>query len=229
MYVIAGLPLAVVGFAANLVTLWFPMIQASAPAMRKLGDANRFLAFRLAGERVPPPPPMCAGHIHLRTPDPAGVSALVAAHGGRVRELKDEGRHGSQLKISGLPAARLAGLAAAENITVSDIYTHPGWMELKNPDMPALRARAYLALKLPVSVVGLFVSGCCWLFGLGFLLYPVLWEIAHHTQPVAAGTPIGLGALTGITLPGSFAAIPVGAAMLLAAPWLTPRPPPTGR
>jgi signal transduction histidine kinase len=222
VYVIAGLPLAVVGFAASLTTLWFPMIQASAPAMRKLGDANRFLAFRLAGERVPPPPPMrTGGHIHLRTPDPARVSALVAAHGGRVRELKDEGRHGSQLKITGLPAARLAGLAAAENITVSGIHTHPGWMEIRDPDMPALRARAYLALKLPVSVVGLFVSGCCWLFGLGYLLYPVLWEIAHHTQPVAAGTPIGLGALTGITLAGSFAAIPVGAAMLLAAPWLT--------
>jgi hypothetical protein len=226
MYVIAGLPLAVVGFAANVITCWHPLfIAVSAPAMRKLGEANRFLVFRLAGERVPPPPPMRVDpHFHLRTPDPARVSALVAAHGGRIRELKDEGRRDSRLKITGMPAARLTGLAAAGNITLSDIRTHSRrmsatWAGLT--DKPAWRARGYLALKLPVSVVGLFVSGCCWVFGLGYLLYPVLWEIAHYTPSVAAGTPIGLGALMGITLPGSFAAIPVGAAMLLAAPWLT--------
>jgi len=50
VYVIAGLPLAVVGFAANVITCWFPpFIAASAPTMRKLGEANRSLAFRLAG------------------------------------------------------------------------------------------------------------------------------------------------------------------------------------
>ena len=222
VYVIAGLPLAVVGFAANVITCWFPpFIAASAPTMRKLGEANRSLAFRLAGERVPPPPPIrVLSHVHLRTPDPTRVSALVAAHGGRVLELRSDERRRGRLKITGMSAARLAGLAAAENITVSGIHTHGWTLDAGIIDKPGWRARGYLALKLPVSVVGLFVSGCCWLFGLGYLLYPVLWEVAHHTSPVAAGTPIGLGALTGITLLGSFAAIPVGAAMLLAAPWL---------
>ncbi|HEY6478645.1 MAG TPA: hypothetical protein VIZ00_01365 [Streptosporangiaceae bacterium] len=90
---IAGLPLAVVGFAAAVISCGLPLLLASAPAMRKLGEASRFLAFRLAGERVPPPPPMrVEPHVHLRTPDPARVSALVAAHVGRVQELKDGGR-----------------------------------------------------------------------------------------------------------------------------------------
>jgi signal transduction histidine kinase len=216
-YVIAGLPLAVVGFAANAVTFAHPiLIAVSMPAMRKLGEANRFLACRLAGERVPPPPPMrVEPHVHLRTPDLARVSVLVTGHGGQVRH------HGGRLKITGMPAARVAGLAAAGNIAVSDIRSHSGWLKAAFTDKPGWRARGYLALKLPVSVVGLFVSGFCWLFGLGYLFYPVLWEIAHHTASVAPGTPIGLGALMGITLPGSFAAIPVGAAMLLVAPWLT--------
>ncbi|HEY6478644.1 MAG TPA: sensor domain-containing protein [Streptosporangiaceae bacterium] len=120
-----------------------------------------------------------------------------------------------------MPAARLTGLAAAQNITVSGIRSHSGQIEAGIIDRPAWRARGYLALKLPLSVVGLLVSGCCWLFGLGYLLYPVLWEIAHHAPSVAPGTPVGLGALMRISLPRSFAAIPVGAAMLLAAPWLT--------
>jgi Putative sensor len=215
VYVIAGLPLAVVGFTASVISFVNPILIAlSTPAMRKLGEANRFLARRLAGEQVPPPPPMRREpHVHLRTPDPARASVLITAHGGRVRHRS------SDLKITGMPSARLVELAAAEKLAVSDIRSHLDWFTAALYDKPGWRARGYLALKLPVSVVGLFVSGCCWLFGLGYLLYPVLWEIAHHTRSVAAGTPIGLSALTGITLPGSFAAIPVGAAMLLAAPW----------
>jgi signal transduction histidine kinase len=216
-YVIAGLPLAMVGFAADALTFVHPVLTAvSMPAMRKLGEANRLLARQLAGERVPPPPAMrVEPHVHVRTPDQARLSVLVTAHGGRVRH------HGGRLKVIGVPAARLAGLAAAENIAVSDIRSHSGWLKAAFTDKPGWRARAYLALKLPVMVVGLFVSGSCWLFGLGYLLYPVLWEIAHHVPSVAPGTPIGLGALMGISLPASFTAIPVGAAMLLAAPWLT--------
>ncbi|MGP8001263.1 MAG: sensor domain-containing protein [Streptosporangiaceae bacterium] len=215
-YVIAGLPLAVAGFAANALTFVPPiLIAVSMPAMRKLGEANRFLARQLAGERVSPPPPVrVKPHVHLRTRDPARLSVLATAHGGRVRQ------HGGRVKITGIPPARLVGLATAENIAVSGIRSHSGWLKAAFTDKPGWRARGYLALKLPVSVVGLFVSGCCWMFGLGYLLYPVLWEIAHHVPSVAPGTPFGLGALMGITLAYSFAAIPLGAAMLLAAPWL---------
>jgi len=216
-YVIAGLPLAVAGFAANAFT-FVPviLIAVSMPAMRRLGEANRLLAGRLTGERVPPPPPMrVRPHIRLRTPDPARLSVLARAHGGRVRQ------HGGRLRVTGMPVPRLVGLATAEGIAVSDIRSHSGWLRAALTDKPGWRARAYLALKLPVSVVGLFVSGCCWMFGLGYLAYPVLWEIAHHVPSVAPGTPFGLGALMGVTLAYSFAAIPLGAAMLLAAPWLT--------
>jgi signal transduction histidine kinase len=218
-YVIAGFPLAAVGFAADALTFVHPiLIAVSMPAMRKLGEANRSLARQLAGERVPPPPPMrVEPHVHLRTPDQARLTVLVTARGGRVRHRGGRCR----LQITGMPAARLAGLAKTENIAVSDIRSHSGWLKAAFTDKPGWRARGYLALKLPLSVVGLFVSGGCWLFGLGYLLYPVLWEIAHHVPSVAPGTPFGLGALMGISLVSSFAAIPLGAAMLLAAPWLT--------
>jgi signal transduction histidine kinase len=104
-----------------------------------------------------------------------------------------------------------------------------GWFTAAVTDSVAWRTRAYLALKLPVSVLGGYVAGFFWLGGFGYLTYPVWWEIFHnvsfrvngviHADPVTNPGPFG--GITVPTLPLSFVLIPVGAVALLAAPWLT--------
>jgi signal transduction histidine kinase len=104
-----------------------------------------------------------------------------------------------------------------------------GWLRSTLGDGPGWRARGYLVLKLPVGLLGLLVAGWFWLGGLAYLTFPIWWEIAHripitvdgvrHPDPVTNPGPVG--AVHVLTLAGSFLLIPVGAAALLAAPWLT--------
>jgi signal transduction histidine kinase len=91
-------------------------------------------------------------------------------------------------------------------------------------DIPGWRARGYLMLKLPVSLLGVVAAGCTWLAGLWYLTYPVWWEIFRRIPITVDGVsadPGTAGAIHVLTLPGSFLLIPVGAALLLAAPCLT--------
>jgi signal transduction histidine kinase len=96
-------------------------------------------------------------------------------------------------------------------------------------DIPGWRARGYLVLKLPVSLLGVLAVGATWLTGLWYLTYPVWWEIFHGipitvngvSQPDPVTNPGPVGAVHVLTLPGSFLLIPIGAVLLLAAPWLT--------
>jgi signal transduction histidine kinase len=91
------------------------------------------------------------------------------------------------------------------------------------------RVMAYLLVKLPVGVVEL-AAVFFWVGGLVNLSYPLWWgAFRNHpagTQlsPVPVFTPfgwLGQGTFRVATLPGTFAAAAAGAAMLLAAPWLT--------
>ena len=102
-------------------------------------------------------------------------------------------------------------------------------------------------LKLPLAVAGLAVAAGCWLVGLFFLTFPAWWALLTHVLP----TPTAVSKLCrpgGLctTLPGSIhtapnphvlvtidgigtvnlaqhqlVLLPLGAALLLAAPWLT--------
>jgi len=54
-------------------------------------------------------------HADLRKPDLARASVLGTAHGGRVPH------YGRLLESTGMPAVRLAGLAAAENIALAPL------------------------------------------------------------------------------------------------------------
>ncbi len=104
-----------------------------------------------------------------------------------------------------------------------------GWFTAAVTDPVAWRTRAYLALKLPVSVLGGYVAGFFWLGGFGYLTYPLWWEIFHnvsfrvngviHADPVTNPGPFG--GVNVPTLPDSFVLIPLGVVTLLAAPWLT--------
>jgi signal transduction histidine kinase len=104
-----------------------------------------------------------------------------------------------------------------------------GWLRSALSDAPGWRARGYLLLKLPVSLLGLLAAAYFWLGGLVYLTFPLWWEVFHripiridgvsHPDPVTSPGPIEN--LHVLTLRGSFLLIPVGAAALLAAPWVT--------
>jgi signal transduction histidine kinase len=71
-----------------------------------------------------------------------------------------------------------------------------------------MRARVYFLLKLPLAVAGVVVAAGGWLGGLFFLTFPAWWTLASRNL---------LGV---VNLPTSFAFLPLGAALLLAGPWL---------
>jgi signal transduction histidine kinase len=93
-------------------------------------------------------------------------------------------------------------------------------------DGPGLRAVAYLALKLPVAVAGAYAV-FVWAAGLVNLSYPFWWGLFRNhppdvqLRPVPASTPFPGRVFHVATFPGTFLVFAVGAAMVLAAPWVT--------
>jgi signal transduction histidine kinase len=91
------------------------------------------------------------------------------------------------------------------------------------------RVMAYLLAKLPVGLIELYAVSL-WIGGLVNLGYPLWWGAFRNPppgvrlSPLPVFTPFGLsgeGTFRVATLPGTFAAAAAGAAMLLAAPWVT--------
>ncbi|MGX6603136.1 sensor domain-containing protein [Micromonosporaceae bacterium Da 78-11] len=96
-------------------------------------------------------------------------------------------------------------------------------------DAAGWRVVAYQLAKLPVGLIELYAV-FFWVGGLVNLGYPLWWgAFRNHPpgvtlSPVPVFTPFGLfgeGTFRVATLPGTFAAAAAGAAMLLAAPWVT--------
>jgi signal transduction histidine kinase len=104
------------------------------------------------------------------------------------------------------------------------------WLGIGLRDGPSWRAMAYLLVKLPVVLLAAYAVWF-WVGGLVNLSFPVWWlsfrnhPPGGHLSPVSVSTPFdpaGLGShFTVATFPGTYAAAATGAAMLLAAPWVT--------
>ena len=210
-YAIISVPLAV----AALVFI-IPMLgngglwAASAPGVRKFGAVNRFLARRLLGEDVPAPQPLRPyPYVRVRTPDAARLTALAEAEGARVRQ------RGNQVRIIGLPASRITELTTEERIAIYALRPESswGWVRGAFRDRAAWQARGYFALKLPVAVASLLIAAVFWLAGLFYLTYPIWWALAK-VSPWLFGGHFGM-------LADSFLLVPLGAILLLVAPWLT--------
>ncbi|MGH3177341.1 MAG: sensor histidine kinase [Streptosporangiaceae bacterium] len=180
---------------------------ASAPGVRKLGAASRFLARGLLGEDVPAPPRLRPALIFkVRTPAAARLAVIADAAGGKVRVWETK----PGITVRKLPPDRIAELAAEARITIDKmepINAVLRWIAGRIVDPATWRARAYFAVKLPLAGIGLAVAGACWLGGLYFLTFPAWWELGLHK-------------LVGVNLTGGFVLVPIGAAMILAAPWL---------
>ena len=130
-------------------------------------------------------------------------------------------------------AARLLGLRVAPPPPLRPQPGVAGWARAGLTDPAGWRACAYLVLKLPVSVLGLLIAGTIWLYGLVLLTFPLWWEILHllavrlpaaaWPQPGSwpAGVVLNAGPIyhSAATLPGTFRLVPLGAVLVLAAPW----------
>ena len=211
-YVIITFPLAI-GAAVFII----PMLAngvlwgASAPGVRKLGAASRLLARTLLGEDVPAPQPLQRyPYVRVRTPEAVRLTALVSAEGARVRP------RGQDIAIMGLPASRIADLAAEDRIAIHAMRPQrTSWLRGAMRDRATWQARGYFGLKLQAGAFGLVAGAGCWLFGLFCLTYPAWWELARpDTWRLPGGNHL-------VTLAGSFWLVPLGAVLLLAAPWLT--------
>src|SRR6266566_4247383 len=98
-------------------------------------------------------------------------------------------------------------------------------------DGPGWRAMAYLMLKLPAGLAECYAVGIFWVAGLVNLTYPFWWlSFRNHSpgvrlNPVPVITPFNWSGTGGhfrvATFGGTFASFGMGAAMLLAAPWVT--------
>jgi signal transduction histidine kinase len=209
-YAIASFPLAVASLVFTVLTLINgPLWAASAPGVRRLGTAHRSLARTLLGEDVPPPPPLRPYPVvHVRTPDADRLVALAQAKGAKVVQ------NGNQVRIIGLPVSWVAELTTEERIAIHSLRPENklGWYRGAIRDRHSWLARSYFALKLPIGAFQLVVAVGLRLAGLFYLTYPVWQELAKAGPGLGSGNPAPLA--------GSFLFVPLGAFLLLAAPWL---------
>jgi signal transduction histidine kinase len=101
-----------------------------------------------------------------------------------------------------------------------------GWAGAGLRDGPGWRAAAYQVLKLPLAVLEAYAA-FLWVAGLADLTYPFWWGLFRNhppgvtLDPVTAASPFPGRGFPVATFAGTFAALAVGVAMVLAAPWVT--------
>jgi signal transduction histidine kinase len=123
-----------------------------------------------------------------------------------------------------LPGMRVAAPPPARRSPGGRAWDGPG-----PRDGAGWRVLAYQLAKLPVALIELYAV-FLWIGGLVNLSYPLWWGAFRNAPPGVRLSPVpvftpfgwfGAGTFRVATLPGTFAAAAAGAAMLLAAPWVT--------
>ncbi len=208
-YALASLLLAVAAIALIIPTLLNgPLWALSTDAVRRFGMAARALARGRLGEEIPPPPPLRPmNRIKVATPDALRLFEVATKAGGRTRMWETK----PGITITRLPQQRITELAAEASITITTLRPQNElgeWMGSRILDPVAWRTRAYFALKLPLTVAGLTVIAACWLGGLFWSTFPAWWTL-------------GLVGHWVTSLSSAFSFLPLGAFLLLVAPWAT--------
>jgi signal transduction histidine kinase len=162
-------------------------------------------------------------------PSPADI-AIAGACLGLVLVLLVSTRAARRLgSLQRVLATRLLGMRVAAPPPRRPSPGGRAWPGPGARDGAAWRVMAYLLAKLPVALIELYAV-FLWIGGLVNLGYPLWWGAFRNAppgvrlSPLPVFTPFGLsgeGTFRVATLPGTFAAAAAGAAMLLAAPWVT--------
>ena len=127
---------------------------------------------------------------------------------------------------------RLLNVKVASPPPVNRLPGVIGWVRSGITDQAGWRACGYLLLKLPVAAVGAAVASFLVFYGLPYVTFPIWWEILHvlasHGYVIHLGPWISwwrwdpiLVAYSVHSLLASFALVPLGAIVILAAPWTT--------
>jgi signal transduction histidine kinase len=210
---------------------------AGAPFTRRVG---RELLFCLAGLSFAVVNPLTffvlavdltwlvAGDGH-GNPSPAVLALAVAGVGLLFALLVATGTARRLGSLQRLLATRLLGTRVAAPPPARRGAGGRAWPGPGFRDGAGWRVVAYLLARLPVALIELYAVAL-WIIGLVNLSYPLVWgAFRNHApgarlSPLPVFTPFGLsgsGTFQVATLPGTFAAAAAGAAMLLAAPWVT--------
>jgi signal transduction histidine kinase len=151
-------------------------------------------------------------------PSPAGIAAAVVCVGLLL------------VLLVSTPAARRLGALQrrlADRLLGTRVAAPPPGRGPR--DRAGWRIMVYQLAKLPIVLLELYAVSL-WVGGLVNLSYPLLWGAFRNHPPEAQLSPVpvftpfgwfGDGTFHIATFPGTFAAAAAGAAMLLAAPWVT--------
>jgi signal transduction histidine kinase len=211
-YTLVTLPLVIAAFSYILLMIENGLLWAvSASGVRTFGAGSRLLARNLLGEDVPAPPLLqSALRFKVETPDAKRLETAVIAAGGKARAWETK----PGLTVRKLAQSRIAELAAEVGLTSYRILPTNAvgtWLGGRIQDPVSWRARAYFTVKLPLAVIGTAASAIGWLGGLYYLTFPIWWSLRLFGP---------LGWFHFARLADSFALLPLGAALLLAGPWL---------
>jgi signal transduction histidine kinase len=170
---------------------------------------------------------LVAGSGHSN-PSPAAIAFAVVGVGLLLVLLVSTGAARRLGSLQRMLATRLLGM----RVVAPPVRRSPGGRAWPGPgprNGAGWRVMAYLLAKLPVGLIELYAV-FFWIGGLVNLSYPLWWgAFRNHPpgvrlSPVPVFTPFGWfgeGTFRVATLPGTFAAAAAGAAMLLAAPWVS--------
>jgi signal transduction histidine kinase len=160
-------------------------------------------------------------------PSPAEIAIAVAIQGLLLVLLVSTPAARRLGSLQRRLATRLLGVRVAEPPPVRRRSGGRAWPGPR--DGAGWRVMAYQLAKLPVALLELYAVSL-WIGGLVNLSYPLFWGAFRNDPPGARPSPLpvftplgwfGEGTFRVATLPGTFAAAAAGAAMLLAAPWVT--------
>jgi signal transduction histidine kinase len=161
-------------------------------------------------------------------PSPADLVIACACTGLLLLLLVSTGAARRLGSLQRMLATRLLGVRVAPP-PVRRSRGGRGWAGPGPRDGAGWRVMPYLLAKLPVGLIELYAV-FFWIGGLVNLSYPLWWGAFRNHPPTARLSPVpvftpfgwfGEGTFRVATLPGTFAAAAAGAAMLLAAPWVT--------
>jgi signal transduction histidine kinase len=181
------------------------------PIRRQTWDEFRYVIVGL--------PVAIAGFTFTVVTTTVGIVSFGLLVGPPLLALSTPGARGLAGVSRGL-AGRLLGTRVAPPPPFQPQPGIVGWIRSGVTDAPGWRARGYLLLKLPVAAAGYLAAGWTWLGGLSGLTYPLRWAVLAqlHTRGAAGAEP----PITSLpTLEGNLLVVPLGMALLLAAPWLT--------
>ncbi|MGH3395141.1 MAG: sensor histidine kinase [Streptosporangiaceae bacterium] len=127
-------------------------------------------------------------------------------------------------------ASRLVGVRVAPPRLLRPGPGVLGWIRPGLTDRAGWRACLYLLLKLPLAALQAIAASLILVYGIPYVAFPLWWEViqqltAHGVVIQVPGwltwwtwDPVSV-ALSIRTLPPAFALVPVGAAVILTAPW----------